>query len=73
MILQNILVAVVALAAASYLARQTWRTWASSGCSGGCCKNPVPTAKETPLISTEELLGRVRRRSGEPVYRQSGK
>jgi hypothetical protein len=60
--LQDVLVAVIALAAAGYLARQAWRTWAGAGCSGGCCKNAVPPAKEPPLISPEELLGRVRRR-----------
>jgi hypothetical protein len=65
MTIQLILVAFVALAAASYLARQAWRTWAGSGCAGGCCKNAAPPApKEQPLIGVEELLTRVRQRSG---------
>ena len=43
--LQDVLVAVVALIAAGYLARQAWRTWAGASCSGGCCKNAVPAAR----------------------------
>jgi hypothetical protein len=62
--LQILLVAVAALVAVGYLARQAWRTWAG-GCSGGCCKKTAPGQQAKPLIAADELLGRVRQRAGE--------
>ena len=54
---QVILVAIVFLAAAGYLARQAWRTWSGSGCSGGCCKSGAAAGEKKGLIPAEELLG----------------
>jgi hypothetical protein len=63
--LQEILVAVLALAAVGYLARQVFRTWSGSGCANGCCKKAAEQAPSRALIPAEELLGRVRQRSSE--------
>jgi hypothetical protein len=62
MTLQLVLVALLGLAAAVYLGRQAWRTWAG-GCSAGCCKNGAAPASPPPLISQDDLVARVRRRS----------
>ena len=53
---------IVALAAA-YLVRQTWRAWngTKSGCGGGCgCASKPTQHKSDPLISTEQLLSKLK-------------
>jgi hypothetical protein len=57
---QLLLVALVGLAALLYLARRAWRAW-KGGCSSGCCKGGQP-ASAPPLISTSDLLQRMRQR-----------
>jgi hypothetical protein len=56
--IQTVLVAAAAVAAALYLGRGAWRTWAGKGCGGCGVKKKAPAE----LISTESLLERVRQR-----------
>lgn len=66
---QALVVGVLIVAAISYLARQTWRTWFGSkgGCSGGCScpgkKAEAKTESPTTLISVNELTQRIRSHS----------
>jgi hypothetical protein len=64
---QWVAVAASVAAAAIYLARQTWRTWAGrkAGCGNCSCANKNDTASARPatrLISADELTARLRRR-----------
>ena len=75
MSLQTFLVLLIAAAAALYLARVAWRTWAGSGCAKGCGCGPKSEPAKT-LIAPDELLVRVRsdksrgrRQTGEDVDR----
>jgi hypothetical protein len=66
MIMQLILVSLLVAGASLYLARRAWRTWSARGCSGGCCKS-ADTASPKALITSDDLLGRLRQRqTGEP-------
>jgi hypothetical protein len=58
---QTAIVILAAAAAAVYLARTAWRTWAGSGCDKGCGCGPKSEAGPK-LIAADELL--VRMRSG---------
>lgn len=58
---QGILVALTAVVAGVYLARQTWRTWTASGCNKGCGCTSAKTAP-AGLISAEDLTVRVKQR-----------
>jgi hypothetical protein len=62
MTLQWILVALTALLAGAYLARQLWRAWAGSGCGTGSCGCASAPAKPAGLISTADLTARVKGR-----------
>jgi hypothetical protein len=59
---QTVLVCLTAAAAAAYLARGAWRTWASKGCQSGCggCGSPAAHKSGADLIPAEDLLARVR-------------
>ena len=63
MSVQWILVALVAAAALAYLGRQSWRTWAASGC-GKTCGCPGGQAEKPGLVTADDLLVRMRRRQG---------
>jgi hypothetical protein len=72
MLWQYLLVTVIILAAATFLVRQTWRTWfgAKDGCGGGChCAGNKRNSKSratgsaVPVISVDELTARIRNRS----------
>jgi hypothetical protein len=63
------LASIAIIAAAVYVSRRAWRTWAhkGSGCGGGCgsaCKSTVPTTSNgaTRLIPLEQIT--VRRANG---------
>ncbi len=60
---QLLIVALIVVVAAVYLLRATWRAWsgAGKGCGGGCCASKEPTpAKTGDLISTDQMLSRLR-------------
>jgi hypothetical protein len=64
---QWVAVAVSVTAAAVYLGRQTWRTWAGRKASCGNCScanktDTTPARTATRLISADELTARLRRR-----------
>jgi hypothetical protein len=64
---QGIAVLVCVAAAAAYVARQTWRTWAGRKAGCGSCSCNASTAAAQPigsasLISPSELTARLRRR-----------
>jgi ABC-type uncharacterized transport system YnjBCD permease subunit len=62
MLLQYAVVAVVVILAASYLVRQTWRTWTRKGCGGcGCAATKKAAPPAGGLVTSDELLARVRR------------
>ena len=44
---QLVVVGVAVLAAAGFVGRATWRTWAKPGCGSGCGK--CPAAKPEPV------------------------
>jgi hypothetical protein len=61
-----IVVLIVAVAAA-YLVRQTWRTWTSAGCRGGCgCSRTqaAPPEGKVTLIPADQLTLRRRADKG---------
>lgn len=59
---QTLLVLLAVLLAASYLAYRGWRSLKKpTGCSGGCC-TPSSSRANAPLISSEQLTERLRRR-----------
>jgi hypothetical protein len=59
---QWVLVALTAVLAGAYLARQTWRAWSASGCGKGCGCGPAP-ASPKGLVSADELTARVKGRA----------
>jgi hypothetical protein len=73
---QLLLAALIVAAAACYLARQAWRSWAGkkSGCGGcGCGKAPAAAAGQRTIIPVEQLtLRRPGSRAGWPGN-ESGK
>jgi hypothetical protein len=60
----QLLVALAVVAGAGfYLVRQTWRAWTAKkdGCGGGCgCAAKKPAKESAPLVSSEELLSRLK-------------
>jgi hypothetical protein len=70
---QYLLVGIIVLAAAGFLARQSWRTWfgTKAGCGGGCgCAGAKGGAtagaagSAAKLVSVDELTARIRSSSG---------
>jgi hypothetical protein len=69
MLWQYLLVGIIVLAAAGFLARQSWRTWfgTKAGCGSGCScaggKGGVATGaagSAAKLVSVDELTARIR-------------
>lgn len=65
---QLLVVALLLVLAAGFVAQRTWRTWFAkpgAGCGGGCgCSKPRtnPELPEEQLISEDQLLSRLRKR-----------
>jgi hypothetical protein len=58
---QWFLVGLVASVAMAYLTRQAWRTWAG-GCSKSCGCSAAVKCESPALISTSDLVARMRNR-----------
>jgi hypothetical protein len=66
MIWQEVGVALLIAGAAFYLARQAYRSWrgySSGGCSGCGCGKASAEKADRAIISTEQLVNRLRNRS----------
>ena len=53
----------IVILAASYLVRQTYRSWSArkEGCGGSCgCNGKTQISNDGSLISSEQLLGRLK-------------